>query len=677
LQPPARAGWPEGELRPLLAVFARRVGWRYALETIHLALTWGLAVAAVVLIFLHWTPLPAVAPAAAAGALVAALVSAGRWLLRPDALAVVRVADGLGLDGAAVTAYRLHRPKASQVKTAALSFARERVDLPAAWQQAALSRSLAACAGFMAGVAGRYPLIPSWTPWRGIAILLVVFAGLALTPSPLLPYWEARREERAALAAAAAAAERLVEPLAGLHRDGQPLLPEELQQRLANLERDIGSAGRREEAAANLRQAERDLEQAATELDLAGREAAQLASLWQEQAGAAWQQLAAALAGGDTAAAEQAARELWSELAGLPRGSQQAQEAALRFWQAAEAASQQELRQALRDAARALNNPGSQKDREQGDAARQGQDAAAAGNGDAGDDNKPGTGSNAPGNTATDSTNEQTTAGRSLANALADLAAASAARSQMLAAAAGLEQLGAGLENGSPAAMLAAAGTGMAAGGAGGAGGAAGSNSAGAAGGTGAAAGGSSAGTGTPGGGNPAGTGVAGGSAGAGGASGQPGQGYAAGDGQGSGNGSNYPAAGGNQGHGGQGAGAGMGGAGPGSGGSGNNAGSGAGGQGRGGGAGSGGGLESIYAPYLIGGEGAASQVHGSPRPGESGPEVSLPGAPVVRGAVRPYGEIYPAYTAQARETLSRSPLPSALENLVWQYFNSIDPGER
>ena len=454
LQPPARAGWPEGELRPLLAAFAWRVGRRYALETIRLALTWGLAVAAVVLIFLHWTPLPAVTPAAAAGALAAALVSAGRWLLRPDALAVVRVADSLGLDGAAVTAYRLlrdgdkgingergltlstpsqavsfndgengtngdrnsmfpvsrratsldirllckpggtgrrmriapgtqlsagllrwknrhakyyyarnlhrqgvcagrpscflplasylhfqgretggaDRPIESGVKTAAFALARERVDLPAAWQQAALSRSLAACAGFMAGLAGRFPMIPSWTPWRGIAILLVVFTGLALTPSPLLPYWEARREERAALAAAAATAERLVEPLAELKHDGQPLLPEELQQRLADLELDIGSAGRREEAATKLRQAERDLEQAAAELDPAGRDAAQLAALWQEQAGAAWQQLAAALAGGDTAAAEQAARELWSELAGLPRGSQQAQEAALRFW---------------------------------------------------------------------------------------------------------------------------------------------------------------------------------------------------------------------------------------------------------------------------------------------------------------------------------------------------------
>ncbi|MDN5343917.1 MAG: hypothetical protein PWQ18_28, partial [Clostridia bacterium] len=625
--------------------------------------------------------------------LAARAISAWRWLRRPDYLAKVRLADDLELGGGAVTAYRLLQEGGCGAEDCrgagrkeASSTPWRRGGVPGDWQGAALAHSLAACAGFQAGAATRYPLIPSWTPWRGIAILLVVFTGLALTPSPLRPYWETRREERAALAAAAAAAERLVEPLAGLHRDGRPLLPEELQRRLDDLDRAIKETRQREEAAALLQQAGRDLDQVAAELAPAGQEAARLAALWQEQAGAAWQQLAAALARGDAAATERAAAELWLELTSLPQESPQAREAALRFWQAAEATGRPELRQALREAARTLSNPGSQEGREQETDTRRG----APGQGkDAGNVDKPAGEKNGPGNEGGSGANKETATGRSLAAALAALAATAGAGTQMLAAAAGLEQLGAGLQAGYPAAMLAAGGTGTAAGGAGG------GSSAGAAGSTGAiaggnAAGGSSNGTGTPGGGSPGSTGAAGGPAGADGSSSQPGQGYAAGGGQGSvagpGAGSNpgagnNPASGSNKGHGGQRAGAGAGGAGAGSGvgGAGNNMGngSGSGGQGRGGGAGTGGGgLESIYAPYLIGGEGPASQVHGFSRAGETGPEVNLPGAPVVRGAVRPYGEIYPAYAAQARESLSRSPLPPTLENLVWQYFSSIDPGK-
>ncbi|MDN5344168.1 MAG: hypothetical protein PWQ18_279, partial [Clostridia bacterium] len=76
LKPPARAGWPEGGLRQILAPFTRRVERRYALETLRLALTWGLAVAATLLVFLHWTPLPAVKIAAIAGSLAAGALSA-------------------------------------------------------------------------------------------------------------------------------------------------------------------------------------------------------------------------------------------------------------------------------------------------------------------------------------------------------------------------------------------------------------------------------------------------------------------------------------------------------------------------------------------------------------------------------------------------------------------------
>lgn len=388
-----RQSWPDARLRQALTPFSRRVNLHYILETVRLALIWGLAAAAALLAFLHWSPFAAIGISAAGGGLAAVIICVWRWLGRPDALAVAVLADDLVLGGGAITAFRLLQRGPG---------------VWGAWEQAALTEVLAGCASLGAY---QYPVIPARSSWRGIPVLLGVFIGLALTPNPLLPLWEKRRAEQDALAVAAAEAARIVEPLSQLARGEELLLPEHLYyQSNRPLDSQLREAGSRQEGAAVLQQAIQELSRMAEELLPAGQEAAKLAALWQGQQGAPWQQLVRALEQGDADVARQAAADLWSQVSRLPPGSAASQAAALSFWRGAEAAGQPKLRQALREAAALVaadGSQGSEKDKS---------DWAAA--------------------------------GEALATALAELAAAAGQQAELTAAAGGLEQLAYGLVGG-------------------------------------------------------------------------------------------------------------------------------------------------------------------------------------------------------------------------------------
>lgn len=78
-----------------------------------------------------------------------------------------------------------------------------------------------------------------------------------------------------------------------------------------------------------------------------------------------------------------------------------------------------------------------------------------------------------------------------------------------------------------------------------------------------------------------------------------------------------------------------------------------------------------IYTPFRPDG-GVEGQVSGQLRDGEQGTEVALDGGPTTLGELRPYTEVYGQYMAEAQQSLGRAPLPPEMENLVWQYFNTL-----
>jgi len=85
---------------------------------------------------------------------------------------------------------------------------------------------------------------------------------------------------------------------------------------------------------------------------------------------------------------------------------------------------------------------------------------------------------------------------------------------------------------------------------------------------------------------------------------------------------------------------------------------------------------ERVYAPSLLGGE-AGPDVHApGDAAGAGGEAVELPRGEVTLGGVRPYDEVYGEYEAAARDSLSRQPVPPALQSLVQQYFSALRPGE-
>lgn len=172
-------------------------------------------------------------------------------------------------------------------------------------------------------------------------------------------------------------------------------------------------------------------------------------------------------------------------------------------------------------------------------------------------------------------------------------------------------------------------------------------------------------------------SGAAGGEGGESESGGQSGQGQSAGEGSGTGSGQGAgtgKGAGAEQGAGagaGQGAGGGSGqGAG---GGNGQGAGSGSGQGGLAGGTGAGGrGL--VTTPRSMQGSGNVQQ-DGGPA---SGGSVQTGGqSPTVDGMTRPYEEVYAEYAAEAKQALTRTPLPGTMQQRVQDYFDEIQPGRQ
>ncbi len=602
-----RHGWPHAGLADALSPLLRRVRTRYLLESLRLALLWGMALAAGTLVLLRLTPvgLPGLW-AAVTGGVSALLVVAWRTWRRPDALDVVRVADSLGLDGRVVTAYRL--------------LARQSPPDPWAW--AAVGESLAACRELGSSLERIYPIMPAARPWRHAGLMAAVLLVLSLLPNPLASHWDARREERAALAEAARQSRLAVEKVQHLKLGAQKLLPEEVRRELAALPRTVSKARNRMEAATRLERSSRELDDLLRGLNPgAHRDVRELAALWERKNDRVLKGLAAALENGDAAKAQELARQLFGAADGKERV-----ERALALFQGAETVKTPALRQSLRDAARAMLGG---KDGGEGDPAGK----------------SPGAGGGKG--------NHSDSAGEALASALGELAETALAASRLAAASSVFNGLARQLAAGAPASALAVAGnagypTGPGAG------------MAGAGGYPGGAVSPAGAGSGVPGtaGGAAGSTGSDDGAGGSG--AGSTGQGQGTGDGPDGGNGSGESTGSGGRGNGGNGGGRG-------------GVGNGTGGQGAGH---SGGGMETIYAPSLLGGRGEESRVAGQVRPGEAGEQVGLHQSPTTLGAIRPYSEVYAAYKAEAQESLSRAPLPPALQSLVWQYFEGVRPEE-
>lgn len=567
--------WPDPRLAAALAGLASRVKRRYVAETVRLALIWGLAATTGLLTILYLTaPEQPVLLASLAGFLVAAVVAAWRYTSRPDALDVTRLADTLGLEGRAVTAFRLLQQSNRD-----------------GWEEHALAAGIEDCAVRDREGWPSYPVVPSRRAWQGALVLAAVLVVLAFLPNPLAGYWSATRQERAALAAAREQVEAVVERVAPVELAGGKVFSPEEQAELAAQLTALQEAGSRDEAVRRIEEAEAVLAEKAVEVDpAAGEDLQRLAETWRAQGG----DLAGAgeaLAAGDTDALAEAMEKLAGELTGASAAARQ--EAGRELLEDAEVVSDAGLRQALRQAGRRLMDSGPPGADEAGEALA------------------------------------------ALGRELAETAAASRAAGQMAGAAARLDAVARALAGGGDAAAIAAA-----------AGGTPGSSTSPAGSAAGAAVAGNT--TGVPG------TGSRGAGSGslattaAGSSTGQGGSGSGDATGEGSGSGS----------------------------GDGNGQGSGTGGGGRGAGT-SGGGLDMIYVPSRLGGEGKEVGVSGEVREGEAGTEVTLESSPTTLGAVRPYAEVYPQYLQQAQESLSQNPLPPALADLVRDYFTSLDPVEK
>ncbi len=433
LSPGPRHGWPGRELAKALEPVAGRVALRYWLESARLALLWGLAAAFLVLALLRLYPLVPPVASAVAGCATALAVAALRVHLRPDALAVVRVADELGLNGDAVTAFRLLEAGASDP-----------------WSRAAVERSVAACAALSAKVEHIYPAVPAWRPWHHLALLVTALAVLQVVPDPLGSYWAERREERRALVAAAEEARRAVDEIRELKINGKDVLPEEIKKKLGELPREVAGAVDPGEAAARLEKARWELDSTRAVIDpSAQRDINKLAAAWQGMEGKKeWRDMAQALQNGDEKEIAQSVQKLTAKL--KEAGEEEKFEAAATMFASAAMVENPELRRALRDTAAAILSSGG--------------DAGAAGNqNNAG---QSGSGLDAAANTlasALSGAASAASAGAALGNASATLAAL--AMSLTGSGARGNHQLagnnGAGDEEGgqSPAAGQAGAGT--------------------------------------------------------------------------------------------------------------------------------------------------------------------------------------------------------------------------
>lgn len=334
--------WPGEELARALRPLENRVMTRYGLESLRLALLWGLAAASAALALLWLYPLLPVYCAYGAGTAAALAVAGLRVHRRPDALAVVHVADGLGLDGDAVTAYRLLESGGADE-----------------WSRAAAVKGIAACKHAGANIAGIYPVVPAWRQWQGVALLAVLFVVLQVVPNPLVSYWAERQVRQEELRAAALIARQAVERVEDLQVNGENVLPEDVQKKLAGLPRDITKARNKQEAAGLLERARWQLDEARKMIpSTAGQDLNRLAETWGKMQGQQWKNLAAALKKNDAAAIDKAVADLAAALQNA--GTEQKEKAAAAMFQGSGVVKDAFLRQALREAAGSVMDSGSQ-----------------------------------------------------------------------------------------------------------------------------------------------------------------------------------------------------------------------------------------------------------------------------------------------------------------------------
>ncbi|SFG55916.1 hypothetical protein SAMN05660649_01988 [Desulfotomaculum arcticum] len=331
LKKPQRKGWPDPELARALAPLDQKVMQRYWLESARLALLWGIA-AAVALLALSRLWLFSAFIAAGLGAAVTLLVAGLRIFLRPDALTLVNVADLTGLNGSAVTAYRLLEKGPGD-----------------AWALAAKNDSVTDCKEMSPALATGYA-VARRKSWGGVALLAAMLLAYTFLPNPLASYWMSVRQEREALKLAAEEARHAVELVKDVKIKGNNVLTNDVKKQLESLPRDIKNSGDRQEAADKLEMARWQLDQARAVMGTtAKKDLERLAADWGNMSGKEWQGLSGAIQKGDPEAIDRAVQAL--EQAMQKTGDGERKQMAAALYSGAGAVSDRNLQQALKDAA--------------------------------------------------------------------------------------------------------------------------------------------------------------------------------------------------------------------------------------------------------------------------------------------------------------------------------------
>ncbi|GAB6275281.1 MAG: hypothetical protein STSR0004_21460 [Peptococcaceae bacterium] len=328
-----RHHWPAPELKQALSPLADRVCFRYRLETLRLVLTWGTGISAAAVVILKLTPLSSfLLLGGISGAVAGFFVLTLRHFFSPDALAVVRLADELGLNGRAITAYRLLEKNSRDL-----------------WSHAAIKEGIAACQNLV--FQDTYHLVPSWHPWKGVTLLAGVLLIALWLPASLAPYWQARQAEKEVLAAAAFKAKEVVAQIKHLPPEQKKLVPEKLREELNALPQALSQARNRQEAAKILARTNQKIEDTLALLEPAKNRVQQLANIWQNNQDPHFQKLAATMAKGEEKEITKQIEELEKKAKSTGPGKNAL---ALSFFQAAEAVDDPALRENFRQLARAI-----------------------------------------------------------------------------------------------------------------------------------------------------------------------------------------------------------------------------------------------------------------------------------------------------------------------------------
>ncbi|WP_347488291.1 hypothetical protein ABDB91_13835 [Desulfoscipio sp. XC116] len=331
-----RTRWPDPALAGALLPLERLVVMRYRLESLRLILLWGLAAAGVVLALSWLYPALPFGAAVLAGCVAALVIAAMRLHCRPDALAVVRTADSLALDGAAVTVFRISESGAADN-----------------WSLVAAEKGTAACIAMAGDWPSFYPAEPWWSNWRGVALLAGVVLAMQLVPNPLASYWAQRQTEREALAVVAAEAGRVVERVKDLKIREEYVLPDTVMENLAELPREIKKSSDRRQAADELERAGWDLQEARSVISTAAaRDIERLTEIWGKQQEKHWRDLAAAIKRGDAEGINRAVQAFNETLPSAGEKDREKMTAAL--YESAGAVQDPSLRRALWDTAGAM-----------------------------------------------------------------------------------------------------------------------------------------------------------------------------------------------------------------------------------------------------------------------------------------------------------------------------------